>query len=46
MPRTTHTRRLLAIAIALFALAAASPMAAYADGGSASPASHGGGGPN
>jgi hypothetical protein len=36
MTRTTHARRLLAIAIALLALAAASPMAAYADPGGGS----------
>ena len=33
MPRTTHARRLLAIATALLALAAASPLAAHADPG-------------
>jgi hypothetical protein len=33
MSRTTHARRLLAIAIALFALAAASPVAALANHG-------------
>ena len=38
MPRTTHARRLLTIAIALIALAAASPTAALAnDGGGPDP---------
>ena len=38
MPRTTHARRLLAIATALLALAAASPVVALAnDGGGPGP---------
>lgn len=44
MPRITHARRLLAIAIALFALAAASPVASYA--GPVKPLCGTGGGPN
>jgi hypothetical protein len=44
MSQTTHARRLLAIAIALFALAAASPMASYA--GPVKPLCGSGGGPN
>lgn len=43
MPRTTHARSLLAVAIALFALAAASPVAAVA--GPVKPLCGSGGGP-